>query len=1067
MLHDHPAAHRQVRVFVSSTFRDMQEDRDHLVKFVFPELRKLCESRAVAWGEVDLRWGIPDERTAEGQVLPICLEEIARCRPYFIALLGERYGWVPDAVPADLVARERWLSDYGHASVTELEIVHGVLRDPALADHAFFYFRDPAFVETLSPDRRRDFVEEDPERRARLRRLKDRIRASGCPVRENYADAQALGALVRTDLGGVVDGLFPACEPLDPLDREAADQEAFVRSRTRVYVPRRDDFDRLDAHAAGDGPPLVVEAESGGGKSALLANWVARRPKTRADERIITHFIGSTSQSTDWAAMLRRVIGELNRALALGVEIPGKRGEIGPTFAHALYAADAALAAGSNGPLSRVIIVIDALNQLEDQEGAGHLIWLPPVVPGRVRLIVSALPGSALDEMHERGWPTLVVEPLRPAERRSLMDEYLAQYSKELGGARAARLGDAPQGSNPLYLTSLLEELRVFGQHESLDDRIASYLEARSAPELFGKILRRWEEDYDVEHKGLVQDAMSLLWAGRHGLAEAEVWDMLGRDGQPLPRAAWSPLYLAAEASLVNRSGVLGFAHEHFRRAVEDAYLPTAADRRAIHLRVAEYFETRSLNARQIVELPWQLAQAQSWQRLYEQLSHVSFLLAAWLTDASEVKAFWNAVETRSPLRMVDAYAPLLDSPGEHSDVAVSLVATLLAETSRFAEALSLQQFLIAHFRRTGDALSLSQCLGSQAAVLERRGDLGSAMDALGEQEALCRTLDYPLGLERAIGNQATILYLRGELAAALDRFNEQESLCRSLGVTRDLAVCIGNRANILFDLGELEQALATYREQERLCRACGDRSALAMSLDNQANVLREIGDLAAARSLNREATAIATEIGDRVVLQGCLGNSGLTARAQGDLEGALAAHETEERICREIGHIEGLQRSLGNRANIFRSMGDLDRAMALHKEEERICREMGNRDGLQRCLANQAVLLCDDKHDLDGAAPMLAEAVGLCRQLGYRGRLLGLLQASARTLKARSRDEELLPVLAELETLCREMRDWQTLHYCLGEQARLLTAAGDTDAALRKYKEQARVRREFALGGR
>ena len=89
---------RFMRVFVSSTFRDMQAERDELVKFVFPQIRKLCEQRGVAWGEVDLRWGITDEQTAEGEVLPICLDEIRRCS-YFIGLLGERYGWVPGKFP--------------------------------------------------------------------------------------------------------------------------------------------------------------------------------------------------------------------------------------------------------------------------------------------------------------------------------------------------------------------------------------------------------------------------------------------------------------------------------------------------------------------------------------------------------------------------------------------------------------------------------------------------------------------------------------------------------------------------------------------------------------------------------------------------------------------------------------------------------------------------------------------------------------------------------------------------------------------------------------------------------
>ena len=97
-----PTRERLIRVFVSSTFRDMQAERDILIKRIFPQFRKLCEERAVTWTEVDLRWGITAEQSAEGKVLPLCLAEIERCRPRFIGLLGQRYGWVPDSIPADL-----------------------------------------------------------------------------------------------------------------------------------------------------------------------------------------------------------------------------------------------------------------------------------------------------------------------------------------------------------------------------------------------------------------------------------------------------------------------------------------------------------------------------------------------------------------------------------------------------------------------------------------------------------------------------------------------------------------------------------------------------------------------------------------------------------------------------------------------------------------------------------------------------------------------------------------------------------------------------------------------------
>ncbi len=313
---------RVVRVFVSSTFRDMAAERDELVKRVFPQLRKLCDERGVTWGEVDLRWGITDEQRAEGDVLPVCLAEIARCRPYFIGLLGERYGWVPDEIPPGLVEEEPWLEEHLGRSVTELEILHGVLRNPDMKEHAFFYLRDPAYVATLPEGQRDEYRDDSTEMAGKLEVLKERIRESGFPVRERYPDPQALGRLVLEDLTGVIDELFPPDSVPDPLDREAAEHEMFARSRAGVYVRRRGYLDRLNALAEGEGPPLVLVGESGSGKSALLANWAIVWRDSHPDDLVVMHFIGGTPHSGDWAAMLRRVMGELARRFEIDEEIP-------------------------------------------------------------------------------------------------------------------------------------------------------------------------------------------------------------------------------------------------------------------------------------------------------------------------------------------------------------------------------------------------------------------------------------------------------------------------------------------------------------------------------------------------------------------------------------------------------------------------------------------------------------------------------------------------------------------------------------------------------------------------
>ena len=139
---------RSIRVFISSTFRDLQRERDHLTKFVFPKLRKLCQSRGVDFTDIDLRWGVTEEQLERGDVIEICLREIDRCRPYFIGILGDRYGWIPG--PEEYKKQNKIMEDFSWVkkdieeglSITEIEIQYGVLRNPVMESRAFFYFRD-------------------------------------------------------------------------------------------------------------------------------------------------------------------------------------------------------------------------------------------------------------------------------------------------------------------------------------------------------------------------------------------------------------------------------------------------------------------------------------------------------------------------------------------------------------------------------------------------------------------------------------------------------------------------------------------------------------------------------------------------------------------------------------------------------------------------------------------------------------------------------------------------------------------------------------------------------------
>jgi len=134
------------RVFISSTFRDMHAERDHLVRFVFPELRERCAGRHLHFVDVDLRWGVTGEEAEQGKVLDVCLDEVERCQPFFIGLLGERYGCVPPKYSVPDEPQYDWLKSIGPSySLTHLEIHQAVLRNPATSTQALFLLSQSEF----------------------------------------------------------------------------------------------------------------------------------------------------------------------------------------------------------------------------------------------------------------------------------------------------------------------------------------------------------------------------------------------------------------------------------------------------------------------------------------------------------------------------------------------------------------------------------------------------------------------------------------------------------------------------------------------------------------------------------------------------------------------------------------------------------------------------------------------------------------------------------------------------------------------------------------------------------
>ena len=573
-----PKDSRTVRIFISSTFHDMHAERDYLVRHAFPELRARCRARQIELVEVDLRWGITRSQAESGKTLPRCLETIHACRPYFLGLIGERYGWIPQRheIPDWLFIKQPWLQEHLDRSVTELEILHGVLNNPAMNDRAFFFLREGR---ESSPAKTTHV--ENPENQLKLRRLKERLRNSPYPCHP-YRTPVDLGKQVVEELWRAIDNAFPPQEVPDEFAQDAAEQRLFVASRLQVHTPRDDCRSRLDAHLAATSPPLVIIGESGLGKSALLADWSETVQRTHPQLLQLRHFIGASRLSARPQNILRRWIHELQRWQGAIGELPTAPDELAVTFDSFLT---------TTATQEPILLIIDALNQLEG-DGSSDLHWLPVTFPASVRVVVSTTPGPCVVALQRRGWTLARLDPPDLALRRRMVSDHLSHYGKELEEPELNAIASAPQAANPLFLRVLLDELRITARFQNLQQLLTRYLRATDLPDLFDRMLQRWERDYDPKKTGRVADSLTLLAVSHRGLSEHEILELLGdrERNRPLPQARWTPFYQAGNNYLIDRSGFFWFFHDHLRQAVERRYLTTPQERCAALFCLTDYY---------------------------------------------------------------------------------------------------------------------------------------------------------------------------------------------------------------------------------------------------------------------------------------------------------------------------------------------------------------------------------------------------------------------------------------------------------------------------------------------
>ena len=916
---NHLIENREVRIFLSSTFSDMEAERSALVKR-FNKLKLEANRRNVSLSLLDLRWGVTDEEARTGKVLSVCLNEIENSHPFFIGLLGSRYGYAPRMSEIgknpDLEERYPWIrEDIAHErSITEIEMQYGVLRNQEGMDAAFFINSMP----DTSPD--------DNEK---LTSLKSKIRHQQRFPVNDYTSIEDLCDQVEKAVMALLDKYYSDADNTR-LGRERSIQQAYMNSRHKFFVRKQEDFDRLNEFLRNEERHLVVTGTSGIGKSALIANWLKEQEKQEeCPYNIIYHFVGNTFGGNSHEEILQHLSDEIFD-LYKGIEEKLDSNE-SPEEKTQRYMTEAIQ---KGKPM---LIVIDGINQISERDNAKLLNWLPQS-PKNVKYLFSTLEDDAtMQTFLRREYPIYTVEPLNYEQRSKFVVEYLEKVGKHLDDNQLNRILYDPENENTLVLKTMLDELICFGSYEHLNDRIDYYLSATSIPDFFDRMLHRMEDDYQE-----VRRILSLIAVSEHGLSEEELIAMTG-----LRQMDFHQFYCAVSAHIVTRNGLLTFGHLYITDAVWNRYhLDDTNSAKPCRESIISYFNSIEISDhnRQISELAYQYYHTDDYENLYKTiLGFEAFNMYYATSDGTALLAsYWRKLLKADPEKY--QLRNYLDLPYEGiaiEDLPYLDIGLFVQEyMADYHTSLRYTQtyLLMAQFSGKEDTSEIAISYNDIGTIYHNFGNYDKALEYSFKAQAIREKvlgLKHP-GTAISYNNIGYIYNSLGDYNKSLEYYSKALAIQEKvLGLEHpDTATSYNNIGLVYGNLGDYDKALEYHSKALAICEnVLGlEHPGTAISYNNIGGVYDSLGDYDKALEYYFKALAIDEKVLGLEHLSTALlyNNIGFVYDSLGNYDKALEYYFKALAIREKILGLShpDTATSYNNIGGVYYDLGDYDKAL-------------------------------------------------------------------------------------------------------------------------------------------
>lgn len=577
------------------------------------------------------------------------------------------------------------------ASATEQEILAGALNENVSKNQVVAYFRNITDV-SCYPEKNSSFIDSSDAGYASeaLKRLKkaiiDKLDNDSwveCECRFDKLISGFYDDRIEDDLRNllvrVIDNEMADYElnRISNLEEVLDRHKLFAKDRVFNFQGRNKELDIILNETYGKF--ILLAGNSGTGKSALMSKAVEMSASAGNESRIVIFRSVGIGNISTGHHLITSIMDELS---VYGIHM---NMEFNIFSAEDVVSSFSSFLQNYSGE-KKIILFIDALDQLHSKDILLQTQWIPSVISDKVKLVVSIIAGYA--DFTSANPVTLTLGGLETGHDSRRIFNSILEESMKLSGRKLTIIQEdvvynayCSGGCIPLFLkivsnvasrwrhNDIIEQGEFYSEkllpdgtrHITLPDNVETLVSCLmgilAKPENFGMIVRK---------------AFSYMLLTRRGVSDAELISMLSLDKEfmenfrresfhefkavvtKFPPIIWTRFYYEIKPYLVTKSvlggNVLGFYHRLIENAVT-GFLDNI-DRKSVAEVISHHFASlyKNMDARTLEELPASLIKSGNSCDLFRVLTDVDFIQS----KAAKGLLFDLLEDFRHAIRMID-----------------------------------------------------------------------------------------------------------------------------------------------------------------------------------------------------------------------------------------------------------------------------------------------------------------------------------------------------------------------------------------------------------------------------